>query len=79
MQNPVTLCLWELLEYLNQFQFIPHNFFITYNSAYVVVENHLPSSTETHGNVIFSPTVKKEKGREPKCEHIRLSDVISQD
>ena len=33
--NPVTLHPWESLEYLNQFQCIPHNIFTTYNSFYV--------------------------------------------
>ena len=40
-------------------------------------EHHF--STETHGNVIFPYKVKKDKGREPKGELIRLSDFISQD
>ena len=34
-------------------------------------------STETHSNAI--PPVRKENGREPKGELIRLSDVTSQD
>ena len=50
-QNPITLCLWESLEYLHQFQHIPHNIFTTYNSFYLVLEKHLTISTETHSNV----------------------------
>ena len=43
------------------------------------LEKHLTFSTGTHGNVISPHKVRKENGREPKGELIRLFDVISQD
>ena len=57
--NSVTLPLWESLEYLNQFQSIPHNTFTTYNSFYILSEKHLIFSTETHRNVIPPPPQSK--------------------
>ena len=42
------------------------------------LKTHLTFSTETHDNAIF-PQSQERKGREPKGELIRLSDVISQD
>ena len=77
--NSVKLHPWKSLEYLNQFQYIPHNYFITtYNSFYVFSEKHLMFSTQTHENAIFPHKVRGEKVWEPKGELIRLSDVIFQ-
>ena len=77
--NSVTLYPWESLEYLNQFQCIPHHIFTAYNSLYGCAEKHLMFSTETHGDVIFSTKSEKKNMWELKGEHIRLSDFIFQD
>ena len=50
--NSVTLHPWESLEYLNQFQCIPHKIFTTYNSFYIFLEKHLTFSTETLGQLV---------------------------
>ena len=63
-----TLCPWESLGYLNQFQYIPHNVFTTCNLFYLVLEKHLTFSTETHGNVIPSPRPPPPPSQEGKRE-----------
>ena len=66
---------------------MPHNNFLTYNSSCVFLES---SSLFPQKPMAMQfplpppptpppPQVRKEKGREPKGELIRLSDVISQD
>ena len=77
--NSDTLHLWESLEYLIQFQCIPHTIFTTYNSFYSFLGKHLTFSTETHGNVISPHKVRETITMGIKKELVRLSDVIFQD
>ena len=66
-QNPVTLCLWESLEYLNQFQPLTSQSFNTYNLSYLGLEKHLTVPTETHGNAINPTKSRKKKGGNHKA------------
>ena len=77
--NSVILCPWESLEYLNQFQCIPHNIFTTYNSLYVFLEKKPHYFHRNAWQCNFPHKVRKEKAWELKGELIRLSDVIFQD
>ena len=76
--NPVTLHPLESLEYLNQFQCLPHNIFTTYNSFYLFFgkAHHFPLRNPWLCD--FPHKVRKGKVWEPKGELIRLSDVIFQ-
>ena len=77
--NSVTLCPSESLRYLNQFQSIPHNVSMMYNSFYVFSEKHLTFSIETHGSAIFPPNVRQTITTGIKKELIRVLQVIFQD
>ena len=64
--NSVTLCPWESLEYLNQFQCIPHNTLTTYNSSYVCSEKHLTTIPQKPMAMQFPQKSQKRKGLETK-------------
>ena len=57
--NSVTLHLWESLEYLNQFQWIPHNIITTYNSFHTGLEKILTYSTENSWQCNFPQQSQK--------------------
>ena len=77
-KKPVTLHPWESLEYLNQFQCIPHNSFTTYNSFDVVLEEYL-AFHRNPWQCDLPPQSQKRKSMGTKGELTRLSDVILQD